>query len=119
MPRLEDIPPDLIATSVSRAVVDAVARGGETEAIVLRALEGAKRSLGLADGPTSPPANPTARATALPPAPTPAPARPIVTEDDVLDAARSGDELRVPPGALVTPLARDTAKDRGVRLVEG
>lgn len=31
----------------------------------------------------------------------------------------SGEELAVPPGALITPLARQMAMDRGVRLDEG
>jgi len=42
----------------------------------------------------------------------------LIRESDVLSAARSGAEtLVVPPGAVVTPLARDVARERGVRLV--
>ena len=48
------------------------------------------------------------------------PSRPLVSERDVLAAADAGrDRLAVPSGALVTALARDTARDRGVALVEG
>lgn len=44
--------------------------------------------------------------------------RTLIRETDVLAAARAGsDTLVVPPGAVVTPLARDTARERGVRLV--
>lgn len=111
MPKLEDLPPDAIAAAVSRVVVDAIAAGGDPEAIVRRALDAARRALEL-EFDASSEAPPSAPAT-------PASMRPVVTEDDVLDAARDGAELRVPAGALVTPLARDTAKDRGVRLVEG
>ena len=112
MPRLEDLPPDAIAATVSRVVVDAIAAGGDPEAIVRRALDGARRALEL-ELDASSEAPPSAPAT-----PAKSDMRPVVTEDDVLDAARNGAELRVPAGALVTPLARDTAKDRGVRLVE-
>ncbi len=46
------------------------------------------------------------------------PPRPLVTERTVLDAADAGrDRLAVPPDALVTALARDTARDRGVEIV--
>ena len=111
MPRLEDLPPDAIAAAVSRVVVDAIAVGGDTEEIVRRALDGARRALELDASSEAPPSAPAT--------PAKSDMRPVVTEDDVLDAARNGAELRVPAGALVTPLARDTAKDRGVRLVEG
>lgn len=43
-------------------------------------------------------------------------ARPLVSAADIR-AAQSG-ELIVPAGALVTPLARDLARDRGITLVE-
>jgi ribose 5-phosphate isomerase B len=43
--------------------------------------------------------------------------RTLIRESDVLAAARAGGEtLVVPPGAVVTPLARDTARERGIRL---
>lgn len=44
--------------------------------------------------------------------------RRVVSADDVLRVARAGDaELVVAPGDRVTPLARDVARERGVRLV--
>lgn len=44
--------------------------------------------------------------------------RPLITENDVLFAARSGKkELRAPSNAIITPLARDSAKTLGVRFV--
>jgi ribose 5-phosphate isomerase B len=46
-----------------------------------------------------------------------APRRPTITEGDVLGVAAGG-RLVVPPDAVVTPLARDTALDRRVELVE-
>jgi hypothetical protein len=46
------------------------------------------------------------------------PALRVVTERDVVDAAASG-VLRLAPGAVVTPLARETAEARGVELVVG
>jgi ribose 5-phosphate isomerase B len=45
------------------------------------------------------------------------PAKPTVTESDVL-AVPPGGQLPIPAGAVVTPLARDTALDRRVELVE-
>jgi ribose 5-phosphate isomerase B len=46
------------------------------------------------------------------------PSRALITERTVLDAADAGRaELAVPEGALITALARDTARDRGVHLV--
>jgi ribose 5-phosphate isomerase B len=45
----------------------------------------------------------------------PAASRPIVTESDV-QAAPPGAELPIPPGALITPLARQVAMDRRVTL---
>lgn len=44
------------------------------------------------------------------------PARATVTETDVL-AVPSGGQLTIPPGATVTPLARDAALDRRIKLV--
>lgn len=45
--------------------------------------------------------------------------RPLISERAVLDAASAGKtELAVPPGALVTALARDAAKSKGIRFVE-
>lgn len=44
-------------------------------------------------------------------------ARPLVSAADIR-AAQPGDFI-VPVGAVITPLARDLARDRGVRLVEG
>lgn len=43
-------------------------------------------------------------------------ARPLVSAADIRDTP-SGDFV-VPAGAVVTPLARDLARDRGIRLVE-
>jgi ethanolamine utilization protein EutQ len=44
----------------------------------------------------------------------------VYTADDVLGLARAGTtELVVAPGDLVTPLARDVARDHGIRLVTG
>lgn len=43
--------------------------------------------------------------------------RPLITERMVRDAVREGrSELAIPRHALITPLARDTAKDFGLRL---
>lgn len=43
--------------------------------------------------------------------------RPLISERDVLDALRRGEaSLAVPEGSLVTALARDTARERGVEL---
>jgi hypothetical protein len=116
--RLEDIEPDRVASAVSKAVVEAVAAGGDVEAVIARAISDARRSLDLGSNPSSP-----SQTTATPAPATIGPmageAREVVTEADVLDAVRAGrTELSVGNGALVTPLARDTAKDRGVRLVE-
>jgi ribose 5-phosphate isomerase B len=47
----------------------------------------------------------------------PAATRPLVTEVDV-HAAPVGGQFTVPPGALITPLARQVALDRHVTLVE-
>lgn len=45
--------------------------------------------------------------------------RRVHTADDVLAVAHRGDtELVVMPGDLVTPLARDVAGDRGIRITE-
>src|SRR3989304_3213267 len=45
----------------------------------------------------------------------PSASRPLVTEADV-QAIPPGGELPVPPGALVTPLARQVAMDRRITL---
>ncbi|GAB97885.1 ethanolamine utilization protein EutQ [Kineosphaera limosa] len=42
--------------------------------------------------------------------------RAVITADDV---PRAGGDFVVPAGAIVTPLARDVARDRGVTLIEG
>ena len=45
--------------------------------------------------------------------------RPLISERAVLDAASAGKtELVIPPGALITALARDAAKAKGIRFVE-
>jgi hypothetical protein len=109
MAGIEDLEPDRVAAVVSRSVVDAVAAGGDVESVVARALAGARAALGLD---TSPTAQDVTRSPSREP-------RAVVTEHDVIDVARAGgSELRVPAGGLVTPLARDTARDRGVSLVE-
>ncbi len=42
----------------------------------------------------------------------------LITEAQVLAALRAGEtELEVEPGTLITPLARDTAREKGVRFV--
>ena len=41
--------------------------------------------------------------------------RVVIAADDVL-GVEPGGHLRVPPGAIVTPLARDVARERGVAL---
>jgi hypothetical protein len=130
MPKLEDLPHEAVADAVARAVVESVAEGGDTDAIVARALATVRSNLGL-HGDVS--AN--RKGAAGRPAPTfarGAPARPtdpsdgsgsgrsVVSEADVLAAARAGDrELRIPRRAIVTALARDVAHDAGVALVEG
>lgn len=48
----------------------------------------------------------------------PAMKRKLLTELDIL-AAPPGGEFKIPPGALVTPLARQVAMDRRVTLKEG
>jgi len=136
MPRLEDIPPELVADAVAKAVVEAVAVGGDADAVVSRALARVKGELGLnpgegvRQGQEAP-----SRARAPQPAGNgyrPAPigsgksigtrtngGRPLLTESDVLGAARSGRrEMRLSPGTIVTALARDAARDAGVTLVE-
>ena len=41
----------------------------------------------------------------------------IITAHDVHEARKEGrTEMVVPPGAIVTPQARDDARDRGIRL---
>jgi hypothetical protein len=75
--------------------------------IVLRVLE----ELGQAGSGTSTPA------AAVGSAPT-GPALRLATERDVLEAVSAG-VLRLAQGAVVTPLAREAAEARGVRLVVG
>jgi ribose 5-phosphate isomerase B len=60
---------------------------------------------GIDDNPAKPRSDPEARR-----------ARPTITEADVL-AVTSGGRLSVPAGAMITPLARDTAIERRVELV--
>jgi len=121
--KLEDIEPDRVATAISKSVVEAVAAGGDVEAVVARAVADARRALGLEPHRSSP-SQTTVQPVAAPPSRAKAPVgraggRAVVTEADVIDAARAGrEELRIDAGALVTPLARDTARDQGVRLVE-
>ncbi len=44
--------------------------------------------------------------------------RPLITEAHVLEALKAGtSSLAVAPNALITPLARDTARERGLTLV--
>jgi hypothetical protein len=43
--------------------------------------------------------------------------RRVITEQDVIRASRRGESINI-TGAVVTPLARDTARDLGVSLVE-
>lgn len=135
MPKLEDLPHEAVADAVARAVVDSVAGGGDTEAIVARALATVRSNLGLgADGSvarTAPTAPANTRNIGAAPAPTyPRAATPgsasngagsrrVVTEADVLAAARAGQhELRIARRSIVTALARDVAHDAGVTLVE-
>jgi hypothetical protein len=42
--------------------------------------------------------------------------RQVVTEHDVVAAIAAG-RIALAPGAIVTPLARDTAREKGVELV--
>jgi ribose 5-phosphate isomerase B len=42
----------------------------------------------------------------------------VVTEADVREAAKAGRGLGVPPGAVVTPAARDLARSLGISLTE-
>ena len=123
--KLEDIPAERIADVVSRAVAQAVREGGDPEAIVGRALARAQGELGVGGStPAVAPAvvpNDDRPGEGVPAtASNGSSARQVVTEDDVRAARAAGrDELRIRPGALVTPLARDAAHDKGVRLVEG
>lgn len=73
MPKLEDLPPELVADAVAQAVVDAVASGGDTESVVARALADAKRRLQLS-GDGSQPAQPASIAGPAPGSPAPGPA---------------------------------------------
>ncbi len=131
MPRLEDLPPERVAAAVAKAVVDAVSQGGDTETIVARALSRAKGDLGLRSGGGDPGRAPGFRSALSGFRPAPlgsgksvgahaSSGRALLTEADVMEACRSGTtELRVAPGTIVTALARDAARDAGLRLVEG
>jgi len=124
MPNLEEIPAERIADVVSRAVAHAVREGGDPESIVGRALARAQGELGVqghAETTTgSIPHLEAGTPSAAPPAGDGVRRREVVTEDDVLAVRSAGkDELRIAPGAVVTPLARDAAHDAGIRLVEG
>ncbi|AQX16862.1 ethanolamine utilization protein EutQ [Tessaracoccus lapidicaptus] len=44
--------------------------------------------------------------------------RPVITATDVLNAGRGG-TLQAPSDAIITPLARDTARDKDVTIVVG
>jgi hypothetical protein len=130
MSRLEELPPELVADAVARAVVEAVQGGGDTETMVSRALSRVRSELGIDGSPRAAPdiagpipaagqeptevARPIAMAGAREVG-----ARPVVTEADVRDAVTAGrGDLRLPRGTIVTALARDAARDAGVRLVE-
>jgi hypothetical protein len=143
MTQLEDIPPEVVADAIARAVVDAVGEGGDRESIVRKALARAKGELGLTTaaqpsaerstaahiataGYTAPPSHPNghgipaALGSGRRGATTSVGGASVITEGDVLDAVRSGSsELRVAPGVIVTALARDAARDAGLRLLEG
>ena len=78
-------------------------------------------SRGLAPSPggaVAAPASPAvAPPPAMPPGPPPAEARPAATfvcEDDVRDAVRGGQKIRLAPRAIVTPSARDLGDTHGV-----
>jgi hypothetical protein len=132
MANLEDLAPDRVADAVARAVVDAVASGGDVDSIVARALAAAERDLGVgprggverSSGPSRVPASIPSSDSASIPAPVArrssgGNARTVVTEDDVRVAAAAGQqEIHTGPKAIVTALARDAAQDAGIRLVE-
>lgn len=42
----------------------------------------------------------------------------VITEKDVLNFSPSNREMIVPRGSIITPLARDTAKERGIKIIE-
>ena len=45
------------------------------------------------------------------------PARRVIVEADVLEAVRRGEEvIRALPRVIITPLARDTMREKGVRV---
>lgn len=66
MPRLEDLPPEVVADAVSRAVVEAVAEGGGTETIVGRALSRVRSELRLSGNPAGDNPRPSDRWSARP-----------------------------------------------------
>lgn len=46
--------------------------------------------------------------------------RPVVSADDVRAAHRRNEvKLQIPPGALITPLARDEASRWGIEFIDG
>jgi ribose 5-phosphate isomerase B len=79
----------------------------QLRALVRRVLLRTLGPEGITDGPAPGPSAPGSR-----------PSRPVVGEPDVL-AVPPGGKLPVAPGAMVTPLARDVARDRQVTLVYG
>ena len=69
-----------------------------------------------ASAPPSPPPPPAPRRQTL--LDLSAESRRLITEDDVRTAARDGYKIiRFAPDAILTPLARDAASERGVELV--
>jgi len=72
-----------------------------------------EQSLGAA---TPPPPTPAPAQAASTPPPRAAPRRRIIGETDVM-AAQAGGTLTIPAGAIITPLARDLARQRRIRFV--
>ena len=79
-------------------------RGGrvDAEAVVRDAMAVLRRGAGACSAPT--------------PRAAPAAGGRVIVERDVVDAVPAG-RLLLPRGAVVTPLARDAAAERGVELV--
>ena len=102
-PELEAVVVAAVRAVVSRHRAAAERRGMpvDAEAVVRDAMAVLRAVLGVL-GPAQP-------------AESPAGGR-VIVERDVVDAA-SGGRLVVPRGAVVTPLARDAAAERGVELV--